>query len=114
MIAALGLIGLSVFHNNSRTKEVGIRKAMGAQTATITSLLLSDFIRLVIIANVIALPAAWLILNKILQIFAYRIELKAEVFILVFLGSVAASLLTVLYHALRTSRSNPVNSLRYE
>jgi len=113
-IAAMGLIGLSAFHNSSRTKEVGIRKAMGAHTGIILRLLLSDFMKLVIISNLIALPLAFLFLRIILQFFAYRIELQTMVFVLVSLLSVLGSLITVIYHALKSSRSNPVDCLRYE
>jgi ABC-type antimicrobial peptide transport system permease subunit len=114
LVAAMGLIGLSVFNNNSRTKEVGIRKAVGAHTGIIMSLLLSDFMKLVALSNLIAMPAAYLILRLLLQIFSYRVELKASVFVVVFFLSVITSMITVIYHAFRTARSNPVNSLRYE
>ena len=113
-IAAMGLIGLSVFHNNSRTKEVGIRKVMGAHTGIIMRLLLSDFLRLVLLSNLIAIPLSYLALSLILQVFAYRIELQAMVFVLVILFSILASMITVIYHALRTSLANPVDSLRDE
>jgi putative ABC transport system permease protein len=113
-IAVMGLIGLSVFNNSSRTKEVGIRKAMGAHTGIIMKLLLTDFMKLVVLSNLIGMPLAYLILNKMLQIFSYRIDLKVSIFILVFLLSVFLSLATVVFHAFLTARSNPVNSLRYE
>ncbi len=113
-IAAMGLIGLSVFNNNRRTKEVGIRKAMGAHTGIIMKILLSDFIKLVVISNLIGMPIAYLAINKIFQIFSYRVELKVSMFLVVFILSVLLSLLTVTFHAVRTARSNPVNSLRYE
>jgi len=113
-IAAMGLIGLSVFNNSRRTKEVGIRKAMGAHTGIIMRLLLSDFMKLVVLSNLIGMPLAYLILNRMLQIFSYSVDLKASVFIMVFLLSVFLSLITVTFYAFRTARSNPVNSLRYE
>jgi len=113
-IAAMGLIGLSIFNNSRRTKEVGIRKAMGAHTGIIMRLLLSDFIKLVVLSNLIGLPLAYLILRRIFQIFSYSVDLKISVFILVFLLSVFLSLFTVTFHAFRTARSNPVKSLRYE
>ncbi|MCK4747300.1 MAG: ABC transporter permease, partial [Bacteroidales bacterium] len=113
-IAVMGLVGLSLFNNNRRTKEVGIRKVNGANTGIIMRLLLSEFIRLVAISNLIALPLAYLIMKKILQFFSYSIDLKISTFILVFILSIALSLITVCYHAFRTARSNPVNSLRYE
>jgi len=113
-IAAIGLIGLSVFNNNSRTKEVGIRKVMGAHTGIIIRLLLSDFMKLVALSNLIGMPVAYLILRRLLQFFNYSVDLKISVFIVVFLFSVCLSLFTVTFHAFRTARSNPVNSLRYE
>ena len=113
-IATMGLIGLSIFNNNRRTKEVGIRKVMGAHSGIIMKLLLSEFMKLVLLSNLIAIPVAYLILKKIFQIFSYSVDLKLSVFVLVFLLSVFLSLITVTYQAFRTARSNPVNSLRYE
>ncbi len=114
LIAIMGLVGLSIFNSNRRTKEVGIRKAMGAHTGIILRLLLSEFLKLVILSNLIALPAAYLVMRRILQFFSYSVDLKAQVFILVFLLSVLISLVTVVFHAYRVARLNPVNSLRYE
>lgn len=113
-IALMGMIGLSLHDSARRTKEVGIRKAMGAQTAVIMQILLSDFLKLVLLSNLIALPLAYLIIRKILQFFSYSIELKVTTFLLVFIMSLMISLATVSIHAFRTARSNPVNSLRYE
>jgi len=113
-IAAMGLIGLSVFNNNRRTKEVGIRKAMGAHSGVIMKLLLSDFMKLVVLSNLIGMPLAYLVLKRMLQIFSYSVDLKVSVFLMVFVLSVLLSFITVTFHALRTARSNPVNSLRYE
>jgi putative ABC transport system permease protein len=113
-IAVLGLIGLSLYNSNRRTKEVGIRKVMGADTGVIMRLLLSDFIKLVVLSNLIAIPLAYLLVKRLLNIFSYCVELKASVFVGVFLFSVCLSLITVVYHAFRTARSNPADSLRYE
>jgi len=113
-IAIMGLIGLSLFNNNRRTKEVGIHKAMGAHTGSVLSLLLSEFMKLVILSNLLALPLAYLGLWRLFQFFSYSTELEIPVFILVFFISVLFSLFTVMYHAWRTARSNPVDSLRYE
>jgi len=113
-IAVIGVSGLSIFNNSRRTKEVGIRKVMGAQTGGIMRMLLSEFIKLVMLSNMIGLPAAYLISKRLLRIFNYSIKLDASVFTIVFLLSVLLSLATVSYHAFRTARSNPVNSLRYE
>ncbi len=113
-IAVMGLIGLSLFNNNRRTKEVGIRKVMGAHTGSILNLLLSEFLKLVILSNLVALPLAYLGLWKLFQFFSYSIELKILVFVIVLVFSVLFSLVTVIYHALKTARANPVDSLRYE
>jgi ABC-type antimicrobial peptide transport system permease subunit len=113
-IAIMGLIGLSLFNNNRRTKEVGIRKAMGAQTEQVISLLLGEFIKLVILSNLVALPLAYLGLWKLFQYFSYSTELKIPVFVIVFILSVLFSMATVIYHAWKTARANPVDSLRYE
>jgi ABC-type antimicrobial peptide transport system permease subunit len=113
-IAVMGLIGLSLFNNNRRTKEVGIHKAMGAHTESILKLLLSEFMKLVIVSNLVALPLAYVVLWKLFQYFSYATELKFPVFVIVFASSVLLSLLTVGYHAWRTARINPVHSLRYE
>lgn len=113
-IAIMGLIGLSIFNNSRRTKEVGIHKAMGAHTGSVMNLLLSEFIKLVIISNLIALPLAYVGLWKLFQFFSYSTELKIPVFVIVFILSVLFSLATVIYHAWKTARANPVDSLRYE
>ena len=113
-IAIMGLIGLSQFNNSRRTKEIGIHKVMGAQTGSVISLLLSEFIKLVILSNLVALPLAYLVLWRIFQFFTYSTELKIRVFVIVFVLSVLLALATVLVHALRTARANPVDSLRYE
>jgi len=114
LIALMGMIGLSLHDSARRTKEVGIRKAMGAQTGIIMQILLSDFLKLVVLSNLIALPLSYLVMRKILQFFTYSIDLKVSTFLLVFLMSLLISLATVSIHAFRTARSNPVDSLRYE
>jgi ABC-type antimicrobial peptide transport system permease subunit len=113
-IAIMGLIGLSLYNNSRRTKEVGIHKAMGAHTGSVMSLLLSEYMKLVILSNLVALPLAYLGLWKLFQFFSSSTELKIPVFVIVFVLSVLFSLVTVIYHAWRTARTNPVNSLRYE
>lgn len=113
-IAIMGLIGLSLYNNNRRTKEVGIHKAMGAHTGSVMNLLLSEFMKLVILSNLLALPLAYLGLWKLFQFFSSSTELKLPVFVMVFILSVLFSLVTVIYHAWRTARTNPVESLRYE
>lgn len=113
-IAIMGLIGLSQYNNSRRTKEMGLHKVMGAQTGSVIRLLLSEFIRLVMISNLVALPLAYLGLRRLFQFFSYSTDLKIQVFAVVFVLSVLFSLATVMFHALRTARANPVKSLRYE
>jgi len=113
-IACLGLFGLSAFTAERRTKEIGIRKAMGADRGEMVRMLLWQFTRPVLWANLIAWPAGYLIMNRWLQGFAYRIELACWMFVLA--GGVAVSIawLTVSVHAFAVARARPVEALRYE
>jgi putative ABC transport system permease protein len=113
-IACLGLFGLSAFTAERRTKEIGIRKAMGADRGAMVRMLLWQFTRPVLWANLIAWPAGYLIMNRWLQGFAYRIELAWWMFVLA--GGVAVSIawLTVSVHAFSVARARPVEALRYE
>ena len=113
-IAVMGVIGLSVFNHNRRTREVGIRKAMGAHNGIIMTLLLSDFMKLVVLSNLIGMTASYFIVRKILQFFSYPVKIEVSVFALVFLLSLLLTIVTVSALAIRTARSNPVDSLRYE
>jgi len=113
-IAIMGLMGLSQYNNNRRTKEVGIHKVMGAQTGTVVKVLLSEFIKLVVLSNLVALPLAYLALRKVFQFFSYSVTLKPLVFVSIFGLLVLFALLTVGLHALKSARANPVESLRYE
>ncbi|HEV2676835.1 MAG TPA: FtsX-like permease family protein [Aliidongia sp.] len=114
LIACLGLFGLAAFTAERRTKEIGIRKAMGASTGDILKLLLWEFAKPVLLANAIAWPVAYVAMSRWLDGFAYRIDLDP----LVFLGAGVVALViasaTTLYHALQVARSRPVLALRYE
>jgi putative ABC transport system permease protein len=114
VIAALGLFALSAFTTERRTKEIGIRKALGASSADILKLLLWQFAKPVLIANVIAWPAAWLILNWWLSSFAYHVDVAPWTFAAAGLGALVIALTTVFVHALRVARAKPVGALRYE
>jgi len=114
LIATMGLIGLSIFYSNRRVKEVGIRKAMGARSENIMRKFMYDFLKLVGLANIIGLPLAYLLMNRMLQLFSYSVELKVTVFLSVMFFSLLLSMITIFFRALRVSRSNPVESLRYE
>jgi putative ABC transport system permease protein len=113
-IALLGLFGLASFIINQRTKEIGIRKVLGATVANVTALLSKDFVKLVLLANLIAWPAAWYAMNKWLQNFAYRIDIGWPVFALAGGLALAIALLTVSTQAIKAALANPVEALRYE
>jgi ABC-type antimicrobial peptide transport system permease subunit len=113
-ISCLGLFGLALYTVERRTKEIGIRKVFGASITKIITLLSSEFIKLVIIATVIAMPLAYLVLNMILQVFFIKITLDPTVFILIAVVMIILAFLTVLWQSLNTARKNPVTSLRYE
>ncbi len=113
-IACLGLFGLSAFAAEQRTKEIGIRKVLGASIADVTSLLSKDFIRLILMAIVIALPLAWYAMNQWLQDFAYRITISWWMFVLAGLLAVVVAIVTISFQAIKAAIANPVKSLRTE
>jgi len=114
IISALGLFGLAAFTAEQRTKEIGIRKVLGASVEQITVLLSKDFLRLVAVAIVIASPVAWWVMNKWLQDFAYRISISGWIFITAGLLALAVALISVSIQAIKAAIANPVNSLRSE
>jgi putative ABC transport system permease protein len=113
-IACLGMFGLASYTTERRTKEIGIRKILGASVLGIMILLTREFARWVVLANLLAWPAAYIISKRWLQGFAYRIDLGWEVFVLSALTALAISVLTVSYQAAKSAVANPVESLRYE
>ena len=113
-LALLGLFGLTAFTIQQRVKEIGIRKVLGASTASINNLLSADFLKLVLLAIVIASPMAWWAMHSWLQNFVYRIEVPWWVFILAAVVAVVVSMLTVSYNAVKAALANPVKSLRNE
>jgi putative ABC transport system permease protein len=114
LIACLGLFGLSAFTAEQRTKEIGIRKVLGASVLDVVALLSGDFIRLVGIAIVIATPLAWIGMNKWLQNFAYKVGVQWWMFVLAGLLAVCIALFTVSFQAIRSAMTNPAESLRSE
>lgn len=113
-IAVMGIFALSTFAAEQRTKEIGIRKVMGASMTTISTLLSKDFIKLVLIAIIVASPIAWWAMNKWLQDFAYHIEIQWWMFGLAGILAMMIALLTVSFQAIKTAIANPVDSLRTE
>lgn len=114
LISCLGLFGLATLMAFQRTKEVGVRKVLGASTTSVVGLLSRDFIALVLLALVIAAPVAWWLLQKWLQTFAYRIELHFWMIAAVGAGAVLLAFLTVSFQSIRAALANPVKSLRSE
>lgn len=114
IIACMGLFGLTAFMIEQRTKEIGIRKVIGASVTNIVTLLSKDFVRLVLIAFIIAVPVAWYFMNKWLQDFAYRVEIGWWIFGVAGLLAVCIALFTVSFQAIKAAIANPVKSLRTE
>jgi putative ABC transport system permease protein len=114
LIACLGLFGLATYAATQRTREIGIRKVLGASISAMVNMLCKDFLRLVLISSCIAFPLAWWLMNKWLQEFAYRIGISWWIFLLS--GSIALliAIFTVSFQALKAALSNPVKSLRTE
>jgi putative ABC transport system permease protein len=113
-LACLGLLGLVTFTAYQRTKEIGIRKVLGASIPGIIVMLSKDFLKLVTIAIVIASPVAWWVMNKWLQDFAYRISINWKVFFVAGMAAMMIALITLSFQAIKAAMANPVKSLRTE
>ncbi|AQG79416.1 ABC transporter permease [Spirosoma montaniterrae] len=113
-IACLGLFGLVTFTAEQRTKEIGVRKVLGASVISIVALLSKEFLKLVLIAIMIASPLAWYAMNRWLQGFAYKIDISWWMFVLAGLLAVGIALLTVSFQSIKAALMNPVKSLRSE
>ncbi len=113
-IACLGLLGLVAFTVTQRTKEIGIRKVLGASVASIVALLSRDFLKLVLLANLIAWPLAGWAMHRWLQDFAYRTPLSWWLFALAGVAAILIALLAVSFQAIKAAVANPVKSLRTE
>src|SRR5690606_34137619 len=113
-IACLGLFGLVSFATIQRQKEIGIRKVLGASVATIATMLSKDFLKLVVLAIVVASPIAWWIMHQWLQDFVYRIDIQWWTFFFAGLLAILIALFTVSTLAITAARANPVDSLRDE
>ena len=113
-IGCLGLFGLVTYAAEQRTKEIGVRKVLGASVTGIVAMLSKDFAKLVLIAAIIAFPLAWLGMNKWLQSFAYRITISWWVFVVAGIIAILIALITVSFQAIKAAVANPVKSLRTE
>ncbi|MDP4216533.1 MAG: ABC transporter permease, partial [Bacteroidota bacterium] len=113
-ISCLGLFGLAAFSAEQRNKEIGIRKVLGASVPGLVRLLSKDFLQLVFIAMLIAIPIAWWSMNKWLEAFAYRVPISWWMFGLAGILAILIALLTVSFQAIRAAVANPVRSLRSE
>ena len=113
-IACLGLFGLAAFNAQNRTKEIGVRKVLGASVSQITIGLTTDFLKLVAIATIIALPFGWYFMNIWLQDFSYRIQIGWEILVFSAFLVIAIAIITVSYQSIKAAIANPVKSLRTE
>jgi putative ABC transport system permease protein len=114
VIGCLGLFGLAAFTAERRTKEIGIRKVLGARTRDIVRLLVWQFSRPVIVANLIAWPVAWWLMRDWLNKFDDRIALGPTPFVTAALIALTIAIVTVVGHAFKVARANPIHALRYE
>jgi putative ABC transport system permease protein len=114
IISCLGLFGLATFNAEVRTKEIGIRKVLGASVSNVMMLLSKDFILLIVVSMLIAFPIAWWAMNSWLNGFAYRISIEANVFVIAGVAMILLTMITVGYQSIRSAVRNPVNSLRTE
>jgi len=114
LIACLGLFGLASFTAEQRTKEIGVRKVLGATVASLVMLMSKEFTKWVLVANIIAWPISYFMMKNWLQDFAYRVNIGVWTFVLSAILALLIALLTVLYQSVKAAIANPVNSIRYE
>jgi putative ABC transport system permease protein len=113
-IASIGLLGLAAFTIEQRTKEIGIRKVLGASVTGLIGLLSNDFLKWVILANIVAWPVAYFIMDSWLMNFAYRININVAIFMMAAVISLILAFITVSFQAIKAAAANPIESLRYE
>jgi putative ABC transport system permease protein len=113
-IACLGLFGLASFTAEQRTKEIGVRKVLGASSREIVVLLSKEFAKWVLVANALAWPAAYFIMRNWLQQFAYKTNIAWWLFAAAGAGALVVAMLTVSFQALRAAQTDPVKALKYE
>jgi putative ABC transport system permease protein len=110
----MGLFGLATFAIAQRTKEIGIRKVLGASVPGISFLLANNFLKIVVLAMLVAFPTAWLVMSRWLDGFVYRIQIEWWMFALAGAATLLIALLTVSYQSIRSALANPIKSLRTE
>ena len=113
-IACLGLYGLISFMANQKLKEVGIRKVLGASVSSIVILFSKEFVKLIVLAFIIAAPVAYYFMNEWLNTFAYNVDINWSVFVIAIVATCAIALATVSYRAIKAAVTNPVDTLRTE
>lgn len=114
IISCLGLFGLASYMAENRKKEIGVRKVLGASVKSITTLLSKDFLKLVLISFVIAIPISWYVMKNWLQDFSYRIEISWQIFVMAGVLAIVIALITISYQAIKAAIQNPVKSIRTE
>jgi ABC-type antimicrobial peptide transport system permease subunit len=114
IISCLGLFGLAAFTAQKRRKEIGIRKVIGASVSSITTMLSTDFLKLILLSLLIAFPVSWSLMNSWLQGFAYRINVTPFVFLIAGASIILITLCTIGFQSIKAATANPVNSLRSE
>jgi len=114
IISSLGLFGLAFFLAEKRTKEIGVRRILGASSQSIVVLLFKDFTKWVLVANIFAWPIAYFAMTKWLANFAYRMDIDFGIFFLASALTLMLAILSVAYQSVKASLTNPVDSLRYE
>ena len=114
IVSCLGLFGLASFVAEQRTKEIGVRKVLGATVFMLWRMLSKEFVVLVIISSLIAIPLAWYFLHEWLQKYEYRTDVSGWIFLAAGLGALVITLLTVSFQAIKAAIANPVKSLRSE
>jgi putative ABC transport system permease protein len=114
LISCLGLFGLSAFIAEQRTKEIGIRKVLGATVPQMAGMLSKDFLKLVLLASLIAFPIAWWLMNKWLENYQYHIVLHWSIFLLAGFIAIIIAMMTIGFQSIKASVANPIKSLRTE
>jgi len=114
LISCMGLFGLSMFVVEKRTREIGVRKVLGASAGGLITLLMRDFIRWVLIANIIAWPIAWYAMKNWLQDYAYKTQISLFQFIAAGIAALLIAILTVFFHTYRAANINPAEVMKYE